>query len=655
MRRSLPAYLIVVAITALLSAWPLAAQSPDATSAFVEGLAALEEEDYTQAITSLEQAVKQEPQNEPAWFHLGVACFKDDDLPRALEALRQALKLAPRRAGTRLYIGRIYKQQGAFEEALRIFREEVLRTEGSNKATAQVALGRTCLKAGLYQEATRVLGQALEQEPEYVEALFALGLAETKLTDYEKAIAALQKAKKILEEYSDLSSRLGRLTPEQQREFKATEEKLAQEYGRAQNFVRDLGLWPALNKARGEAYLADKQYVMARNSYRGALDRNQGGDPTDAGVHACLARCYLADAQQIFSQQGLLFTAISVIHSGEKAVDKGLELDPKSAAAYEIQGEIYTFQASTYDSDPDRNIVSHTYEEASEAFSKALEFKPDYVEAMVGMARTYLKQAQQQEPGSEEARSSLQEARGLVQQALTLQPDTAENYALLAEIAIAEEQYPQAREYAEKALTLDSNCVSALNAVGMSYYLANELGRAARYFRRALELSSRDPQVRFNLGNTFFQMQSWYLARREYRKALEYTPTAALAKTAYQRAYILYQIALTYHETQRYDAEIETLNDSLALDSGYFQAYLQLARAYAAKGEYRGAQRALEQAEQRAETDQATSLVNTLSGYIYETAGDVHAAVIAYSNALEMDSSNPVAKQALVRLSGQQG
>jgi len=654
MRRSLSTYVPVIAITALLGALPLAAQPPGATSPFVEGLAALEEEDYTQAITFLEQAVAQEPNNEPAWFHLGVACFNDDDLPRALEAFRQALKLAPRRAGTRLYIGRIYEQQGAFEEALRIFREEVLRTECVNKVKAQVALGRTYLKAGLYGEAAEVLRQALEPEPKYVEALFALGLAETEQKDYEKAIEAFQKAKKILEEYSDLTSRLGRLTPEQQREFKDTEEKLAQEYGWAQDFVRDLGLWPALNKALGDAYLGDKQYVMARNAYRGALDRNQGGDPTDASVYAFLARSYLADAQQVFAEEGLLFTAIAVIRSAEESVDEALELDAKLAAAYEIRGELYTFQASTYDSDPDRNIVSHTYDEAIEALSKALEFEPDYVEAMVGMARAYLKKVQEQEPGSEEARESLQTARGLVQQVLTLEPDTAGSYALLAEIAIAQEQYPQAREYAEKALTLEGNHAGALNAAGLTYYFANELGRAARYFRRALELSSRDPQVRFNLGNTFFQMQSWYLARREYRKALEYTPTAALAKTAYQRAYILYQIALTYHETQRYDAEIETLNDSLALDSSYFEAYLQLARAYATKEAYRGAQRALEQAEQRAETDQAISLVNTLSGYIYEAAGDIHAAVIAYSNALVMDSSNPVAKEALARLSGEQ-
>ena len=123
---------------------------------------------------------------------------------------------------------------------------------------------------------------------------------------------------------------------------------------------------------------------------------------------------------------------------------------------------------------------------------------------------------------------------------------------------------------------------------GLVDYFTGRLAEAGRYFRSGLDLDDTDARLHFNLGNTFFQMQSWYMALREYQKALEHTPSPSVARTSFQRSYIQFQIALCYHETQRYDAEIDALNAALALDASYFDAYMQMARAYASKQEYRG-------------------------------------------------------------------
>src|ERR1035437_6384059 len=184
MRRSLPAQQLVITIAALLAALvPLAAApaTPTTTatpaSDFVTGMKALDTgtaAGYTRAITSLQKVVAAEPGNEPAWFNLGVAKFSASppDLPGALDAFRQALNLAPDRPGTRLYIGRIYEEQGAFDEAIAIFSEEARRTTGASQAEAQVALARTYLKAGAPEHARDTAKLALTTETKYVEALY---------------------------------------------------------------------------------------------------------------------------------------------------------------------------------------------------------------------------------------------------------------------------------------------------------------------------------------------------------------------------------------------------------------------------------------------------------------------------------------------------
>ena len=346
MRRSLPALALVVAFVTLLLALPLAAQEDSGASPYVQGLAAIDQEKYSDAVKLLAQVVQQDATNEPAWFNLGIARFKSKppDLPGALDAFRKALALAANRAGTRLYIGRIYEQQGAFAEAITMYEDEVTRTSGNNKNDAEVALGRVEYKAGESENAALHLKLAVADEPKYVEGLYWLGLAQTALEQYPEAVKTFRSAKNVLQDYADLKAGLGRMKPEQQRERKQTEEKLAQDYGRAQEFAQDLGLWPALNKALGDAYLGDKQYDMARVAYRGAMDKNQLGNPVDAEVQVKLAGAYLADAQDIFFRESLLYTAISVMRSAEKAADKAIELDAKSSDAYGVQGRGLRFR-----------------------------------------------------------------------------------------------------------------------------------------------------------------------------------------------------------------------------------------------------------------------------------------------------------------------
>jgi len=640
---------MMLAILSLLAISVSAQQQPNPQ--LVEGINAVEATDYEQAVVSLEQAAKAQPENEAAHYYLGLAHFQLQQYPEALQAFRQAEQLAPMRPGIRLYIGRVYAQQGAFDEAIASYQQELSKLAGPQKAETLLALGQAYGQTGQLDQAQEALSQAIYYDPKYVEAFYYYGQVFLSLHRPEDALEQFEKASNILQEWSDMSIRLQRLPVSEQRRQQTTEETMVQEYSRAGAFAQQLGLWPDLNKAIGDTYMAMEEWTKARNAYRQALNQNELGNPNDPDVYVRVGRALLADVKEMFYEKGLLFSAIPMTKNAAEAAEKALKFSADYPPAHELLGEIYALQADTYTSDPDRNIVSHSYEEALEEFEKALEQQPAYVRAMTAMTRTYLDQTKQLAPGSSEAAGAVREAMRLVQRALEFAPQDPELYVQLARAELLQENHQAALETAQYALTLSPTDVEALNTAGLAAYYLNDLPRAIRYFTEAIRNNPEHAQSHTNLGNAFFQTESWYRARRQYKQALEHIPEPRIARTASQRAYMYFMIGLCYHETEDYGQEIKSLNQALALDPTYFSAYRQLGRAYLGQGEYRAARRVLEIATQNAPTDAQIADVHIQIGEVYEVQGDTHKAVAAYSAALEIDPNNPVAASALARLS----
>ncbi len=639
---------VMVLVTLALLASNVAAQQPNPQ--LIAGINAIDATDYEQAVTSLEQAVAAQPDSEAAQFYLGLAYFYLQQYPEALGAFRKAEQLAPRRPGVRLYIGHIYAAQGALEEAIAAYGEELLKLEGPQKAETLVALGRTLAAAGQLDEAREVLSQAIYYDPKYVEAYYHLGQVYLSLAQPQQALQQFQDAGEVLQEWNDLSVRLRRLPREEQRRQETTEETMAQQYSRAEVFALELGLWPDLSKAVGDAYMALGEWTNARNAYRQALNRSTFGNPSDPDVYVRIGRALLKDVQEMFYDKGLLYSAIPMTTSAIEAAEKALKFSPDYPPAYELLGEVYALQANTYASDPDRNIVSHSYEEAIEEFQKALDQNPSSVHALTELARTYLDQARKLEPGSAAAVQATRQAMNAAEHGLELDPQNTDLYIQLARAELLQENHEAALETAQYALRLKPTDLDALNTAGLAAYYLNDLTKAVEYFTEAIRNNPDHAQSHMNLGNAFFQTESWYRARRQYKKALEHTPTALLAKTAYQRAYMYYMIGLCYHETRNYEQEISALNQALALDPGYFAAYRQMGRAYLAREEYQAARRVLEIAVQNAPTDEQVADVHVQIGEVLETQGNVHEAIAAYSAALQADSANALARSALARL-----
>jgi len=605
---------------------------------FIDGVNLVRDQQCDQALTKLQAAVATDPKLEPAWHYIGVCLFNLNRDQEAVVALQKAIELRPDRPESRLYIGRIYESLGAYDEAVAVYQEELRIQLGKDPTDAYNALARGYRLAGKNREAVEAAYQATLRDKKYVEALYNGALAADALGEYKTAMEKLEKAREILLDWTDLQLRLQRLTQEHRVDPELTEERVVQEYGRAETFATELGLWPALNKAYGMAAMHDRQHDIARISFRRALEPAERGNPDDADTLTLIGIAYYEEARDLLIKERLLFQPIDMLNAAAKSLQDTLKKSPNYAPAHNALGEVYLLQAETFVSDPARGIVSHTFEEAEAEFQEALKADAQYVDAMVNLASARIGQQR------------YSEAVQQLNRALALQPNRADLHAELARAYVGLERFDQAREEALVAIQLDRKQTAAYNAAGLAAYYVGDLGTAVEMFGKAIEIDSTAHQSHTNLGLAFFQMRSWNRAREEFQLALRYLPEATITNTAIQRSYILYLVALTYSNIDLHDRAVKSLNEALAIDPTYFDALRQIAREYAALADYRASERALRRALQQSPGAVEDAEVLSQLGQVYESAGQPHQALAAYGEALTKDPNNLEAQSGLTRL-----
>lgn len=618
---------------------------------FLAGTKLFDERSYSQAARKFEAVTTANPANEPAWYYLGLSRMYLGDLPKALEALQRAAELDPSRPGTFMHIGQIYEAQGAFDQAIVAYQDDLRNRRTGDLADIYCALGRAYYYAGYFPQALEALEEALRRDKNYLEAMYYRGLTWYQQGKYQKALDQYKVAVEVIQNWDQLNARLEKLlekeesTPLSAREERykqETQEKLAQEYTRATEFLTVKAMRPDLHMARGDAADAAKDYGAARNAYRDVLDVRHSGDPSNPLAHTKIGLAYLHEAMDLFYQQGLLHRAIQVVDEAIKKVQEAIGYSADFAPAHAALGDIYAFQAATYVSDPERDIVSHSWGDALAEYDKALKADPQLVSALLSRARAY------------NAIGDPAKAIADLQAALAIEPRNANIYALAATSYNLAQDYENAITAASTALSLDPTNADAHDATGLAYYYLGQLTLAIEHFSRAIEADPTKHQYYTNLGNAYFQMASWARARQEYENALKVIPSSTVANTAYQRSYLLYLVARTYHYQRQYKQEIEALNKALTLDPGYLEALLQLAEAYIELGQYRAAETDLRMALNKSPNDEMDAQIHTQLGRLFEREGQVHKAIAHYGSALKAaraaDIENREAEEALQRL-----
>lgn len=167
--------------------------APDSSGPFLnEAYARLNAEQREEAIPALEQYVeKADTVDERAYTILGQLYLTNDRVEEAISLLEEAAEEYPENEEIQSLRLNAYNRAGATDRAMEAYREQV--QENPNNATYRYNYGSLLLNEDRYDEAIEHLSQAVELEPDNVQAQYNLGAAYVnKAVAYDDSLAALE-------------------------------------------------------------------------------------------------------------------------------------------------------------------------------------------------------------------------------------------------------------------------------------------------------------------------------------------------------------------------------------------------------------------------------------------------------------------------------
>jgi Flp pilus assembly protein TadD len=136
----------------------------------------------------------------------GKELYRNDQDSEAVAALQEAVKLDPDLAEAHFRLGLGYESLGKSEEAEKEYEKAVEAykkyfEENPNDAEAHYALGQTYAGLSQYSDAIREYREATKLKEDDPDVYYDLGVAHTKLAQYDAAAAAFSKSLEIDPDY----------------------------------------------------------------------------------------------------------------------------------------------------------------------------------------------------------------------------------------------------------------------------------------------------------------------------------------------------------------------------------------------------------------------------------------------------------------------
>jgi tetratricopeptide (TPR) repeat protein len=170
----------------------------------------------------------------------------------------------------------------------------------------------------------------------------------------------------------------------------------------------------------------------------------------------------------------------------------------------------------------------------------------------------------------------------------------------------------QAREWADKAIALDSSCAEAYAALGWLELADWDWRGADQAFRRALEINPNLLPARTWYSQYLRAMRRFDEAIAQAQRAIEIDPHDSSMVT---------HAAAAYYEAGRVDEAITYWLQVVKQDPNYWGARHYLGRAYIVKGKYDEAIAELQLSSQLRNRTERTPLDKALSAYALARAG----------------------------------
>ena len=194
----------------------------------------------------------------------------------------------------------------------------------------------------------------------------------------------------------------------------------------------------------------------------------------------------------------------------------------------------------------DANFRFGRYSKAINFYRRAIQLKPDYLEAYNNLGVAY------KETGD------LTAAIESYQKAISLNPDQAAVHNNLGVALNKISRFKESIKAYNKALELKPDYAEAYNNIGVAY---NELGmneNAVSSYKKAIEFNNQYVSAYFNLGNAYRALDNNQDAIINYKKAIELNPNHMDTHS---------NIGVLLVELGRYDEATENYNRAIELDA----------------------------------------------------------------------------------------
>lgn len=223
------------------------------------------------------------------------------------------------------------------------------------------------------------------------------------------------------------------------------------------------------------------------------------------------------------------------------------------------QNNNFSAQAEVHNNYGVRLFKENKYAEARQQYEKAIQLKPDYLQAYFNLGLLFV------------AETQLERAIVQFNHALALNPQSVEAHWQLAFIYWQCNDLEKVQLHYQKLFELTPRSTELLNNMGALALKKNQLEVAIDYFKQALEIDPKHKEARNNLAVSLLEKNDFNEAIWHYSLYLNLEPNDKIA---------LYNRAQALMLTGQLSKAIEDLKKILVLDTNHIEAYCNLAAIY---------------------------------------------------------------------------